>query len=47
MNVAMKSKLPWLWYRLAVVVIILDQLTKLAINLSLSYGVPVEILPWS
>lgn len=41
----MKSRLPMMWYRLALVVIILDQLAKRVVTLQLDYGVPVEILP--
>ena len=41
----MKSRLPMMWYRLALVVIILDQLAKRVVTLQLDYGVPVKILP--
>lgn len=34
-----------MWYRLAVVVVMLDQLSKLLASRTLFYGVPVEILP--
>jgi signal peptidase II len=41
----MKLYLPWAWYRIALVIVVLDQLVKLAVNIKLQYGVPVEILP--
>lgn len=40
-----RGRLPWMWYRLALVLVILDQLAKLMASMHLIYGVPVEILP--
>jgi signal peptidase II len=40
-----KTRLPLGWYRLAVVVVIIDQLTKLWATYSLAYGVPRVLLP--
>lgn len=39
------TRLPLGWYRLALVVVILDQLTKAWATAQLVYGVPVTILP--
>ncbi len=39
----MKFRLPWFWYRLALVVVILDQFVKLLVNLNLVEGMPVRI----
>ncbi len=39
------TRLPMGWYRLAIVVVILDQLTKLWATFALQYGVPVVVLP--
>lgn len=41
----MKLRLPQLWYRLALVVVILDQLVKRLVTAKLEYGVPVVIWP--
>ena len=40
-----RGQLPWNWYRLALVLVIVDQLVKLVVNLNLEYGVPVAVLP--
>ena len=40
-----RGQLPWNWYRLALVLVIADQLAKLMANMHLIYGVPVEVLP--
>lgn len=40
-----KTRLPLTWYRLAVIVIIVDQLVKMWATLALEYGVPKVILP--
>ena len=34
-----------MWYRLALIVVILDQLTKRVVTLQLDYGVPIKVLP--
>ena len=34
-----------LWYRLALIVVILDQLLKRVVSMQLDYGVPVQIWP--
>lgn len=38
-------QLPWKWYSLALLVIILDHLAKWIATANLTYGVPVEVLP--
>jgi signal peptidase II len=40
-----KTRLPLGWYRLAIVMVIIDQLAKLWATMTLQYGVPVVILP--
>jgi signal peptidase II len=40
-----KTRLPLGWYRLAVVLVIVDQLAKMWASLTLEYGVPKVILP--
>jgi signal peptidase II len=38
-------QLPWKWYSLALLVIVLDHITKWIASNSLTYAVPVEVLP--
>lgn len=45
MMLRMKSRLPWNWYRLSILVVIADQLVKRLVVAKLGYGQPVEILP--
>jgi signal peptidase II len=40
-----KTRLPLSWYRLSVVVVIVDQLAKLWATMTLQYGVPKIMLP--
>ncbi|WP_370981548.1 signal peptidase II [Agaribacterium sp. ZY112] len=41
-----KSKLlPWLWFAIAALVIVLDQWTKMAVSASFAYGERLEVIP--
>ncbi len=39
-------QLPWKWYSLSLLVIVLDHIAKWAASSMLTYGVPVEVLPF-
>lgn len=41
-----RTRLPMNWYRLAIVLVIVDQLTKMWVTNALEYGVPKVILPF-
>jgi signal peptidase II len=41
----MKTHLPMVWYRIAVLVVIGDQLVKLAVSLKLKFQQPIVLLP--
>jgi signal peptidase II len=41
-----RTRLPMNWYRLAIVLVIIDQLTKLWASTALDYNEPVPILPF-
>ncbi len=42
----MISRQAWLWYCASLFIVILDQLSKLWVSRSLTYGVPVELAPF-
>lgn len=45
-NVSGRARHRWLWYGVAVAVLILDQLTKTWANVSLDYAQPVAVMPF-
>ena len=42
----LRTRLPMNWYRLAIIVVIVDQLSKLWVSATLGYNEPVVILPF-
>lgn len=41
----MKTQLPMIWYRIALLVVIGDQITKRVVEMKLKFQAPVELLP--
>lgn len=44
-NLKIKTRLPMMWYRIAIVVVLIDQLVKRWVAATLQYQPPVKLLP--